>query len=69
MPVQTHAMAFGLFASLVAPFGGFFASGFKRAFNIKVLFLQPFLNVNKTSEMVSVLHYLMVFFLAQCSVL
>jgi CDP-diglyceride synthetase len=26
-------MAF--FASLVAPFGGFFASGFKRAFNIK----------------------------------
>ena len=23
------------FASLVAPFGGFFASGFKRAFNIK----------------------------------
>lgn len=36
MPVQTHAMVFGLFASLVAPFGGFFASGFKRAFNIKV---------------------------------
>ncbi|BGP19197.1 hypothetical protein JCM10213_002107 [Rhodosporidiobolus nylandii] len=24
-----------MFASLVAPFGGFFASGFKRAFNIK----------------------------------
>lgn len=24
-----------IFASLVAPFGGFFASGFKRAFNIK----------------------------------
>jgi len=23
------------FASLVAPFGGFFASGFKRAFNVK----------------------------------
>lgn len=43
MPAQTHAMAFGLFASLVAPFGGFFASGFKRAFNIKVLFLQPLL--------------------------
>lgn len=35
MPVQRHAMAFGLFASLVAPFGGFFASGFKRAFKIK----------------------------------
>lgn len=39
MPVQTHAMAFGLFASIVAPFGGFFASGFKRAFKIKVLLL------------------------------
>ena len=24
-----------IFASLVAPFGGFFASGFKRAFNVK----------------------------------
>ena len=24
-----------IFASLVAPFGGFFASGFKRAFDIK----------------------------------
>jgi len=24
-----------IFASLVAPFGGFFASGFKRAFGIK----------------------------------
>lgn len=39
MPVQTHAMVFGLFASIVAPFGGFFASGFKRAFKIKVLLL------------------------------
>jgi phosphatidate cytidylyltransferase len=35
MPVQRHALAFGLFASIVAPFGGFFASGFKRAFKIK----------------------------------
>ena len=25
----------GVFASLIAPFGGFFASGFKRAFRIK----------------------------------
>lgn len=36
MPVQWHALCFGLFASIIAPFGGFFASGFKRAFNIKV---------------------------------
>ncbi|KAG9452829.1 hypothetical protein H6P81_005733 [Aristolochia fimbriata] len=35
MPVQWHALALGLFASIIAPFGGFFASGFKRAFKIK----------------------------------
>jgi len=35
MPVQWHALAFGLFASIIAPFGGFFASGFKRAFKFK----------------------------------
>lgn len=35
MPVQMHALAFGAFASTVAPFGGFFASGVKRAFHIK----------------------------------
>ena len=33
--MQLHAVAFALFASVVAPFGGFFASGFKRAFKIK----------------------------------
>eukprot|EP01018_Ginkgo_biloba_P035498 Gb_15110 [translate_table: standard] len=35
LPVQKHALFFGLFASSIAPFGGFFASGFKRAFKIK----------------------------------
>ncbi|KAL9935319.1 hypothetical protein V8E36_005667 [Tilletia maclaganii] len=30
-----HCLVFAAFASLIAPFGGFFASGFKRAFNIK----------------------------------
>ncbi|XP_010433440.1 PREDICTED: phosphatidate cytidylyltransferase 3-like [Camelina sativa] len=35
LPVQWHAFYFGLFASAIAPFGGFFASGFKRAFKIK----------------------------------
>ncbi|KAL4563284.1 hypothetical protein LXL04_027324 [Taraxacum kok-saghyz] len=35
LPVQWHALCLGLFASVIAPFGGFFASGFKRAFNIK----------------------------------
>ncbi|UZJ53000.1 hypothetical protein CBS101457_002320 [Exobasidium rhododendri] len=34
-PFQFHSLVMAAFASLVAPFGGFFASGFKRAFNIK----------------------------------
>ncbi|KAG2220169.1 hypothetical protein INT45_013867 [Circinella minor] len=34
-PVQLHALIMACFASLIAPFGGFFASGVKRAFHIK----------------------------------
>ncbi|RHY13478.1 hypothetical protein DYB30_001915 [Aphanomyces astaci] len=34
-PIQFHMVCFAVFASIVAPFGGFFASGFKRAFKIK----------------------------------
>ena len=34
-PFQKHAIVLALFASVIAPFGGFFASGFKRAFKIK----------------------------------
>ncbi|KAH8681698.1 cytidylyltransferase [Xylariales sp. PMI_506] len=34
-PMQFHAMVFATFASLIAPFGGFFASGLKRTFKIK----------------------------------
>ncbi|KAI8072725.1 cytidylyltransferase family-domain-containing protein [Gongronella butleri] len=34
-PIQLHAAVMACFASLIAPFGGFFASGVKRAFNIK----------------------------------
>ena len=34
-PVQYHALVLAAFASLVAPFGGFFASGLKRAFKLK----------------------------------
>ncbi|KAK2463249.1 hypothetical protein APHAL10511_004904 [Amanita phalloides] len=34
-PYQLHLLFMSCFASLVAPFGGFFASGFKRAFNVK----------------------------------
>ncbi|KAI0339876.1 hypothetical protein BDW22DRAFT_1360910 [Trametopsis cervina] len=34
-PYQYHVLFLACFASLVAPFGGFFASGFKRAFDIK----------------------------------
>lgn len=35
-PFQIHSIALSSFASIVGPFGGFFASGFKRAFKIKV---------------------------------
>lgn len=35
-PFQMHSIALSTFASLIGPFGGFFASGFKRAFKIKV---------------------------------
>ena len=34
-PVQMHALALGMFASLVAPFGGFLASAIKRAYRLK----------------------------------
>ncbi|KAL6776365.1 PCT1 [Auxenochlorella protothecoides x Auxenochlorella symbiontica] len=35
LPMQLHAVVLATFASLIAPFGGFFASGFKRGFKIK----------------------------------
>ena len=34
-PMQLHGLAYGLFASIVAPFGGFFASAIKRAYHKK----------------------------------
>eukprot|EP00835_Amoeboradix_gromovi_P000027 NODE_1_length_95616_cov_0.657642.p27 type:complete len:352 gc:universal NODE_1_length_95616_cov_0.657642:2912-3967(+) len=34
-PIQFHALIMVCFASIIAPFGGFFASGVKRAFKIK----------------------------------
>merc|ERR1719219_2831600 len=34
-PFFLHALFMSLFASFIGPFGGFFASGFKRAFKIK----------------------------------
>ena len=34
-PIIKHAVFYALFASLIAPFGGFFASAVKRAFKIK----------------------------------
>ena len=33
--MQAHALVMAVFASMIAPFGGFFASGFKRAFKLK----------------------------------
>ena len=34
-PFFIHCFFMSLFASIIGPFGGFFASGFKRAFKIK----------------------------------
>lgn len=34
-PIMLHAAVLAVFASVIAPFGGFFASGFKRAFRVK----------------------------------
>ena len=34
-PFVWHSLALSLFSSVIGPFGGFFASGFKRAFKIK----------------------------------
>ncbi|MCJ1260951.1 hypothetical protein MMC22_000815 [Lobaria immixta] len=34
-PIQLHILVFATFASLIAPFGGFFASGLKRTFKVK----------------------------------
>merc|ERR1711939_650976 len=34
-PIQYHGLVLALFASLVAPFGGFFASAIKRAYGLK----------------------------------
>ncbi|KAJ6254261.1 phosphatidate cytidylyltransferase [Anaeramoeba flamelloides] len=35
LPIQLHSIILAVFASLIAPFGGFFASGLKRAIKIK----------------------------------
>jgi phosphatidate cytidylyltransferase len=34
-PIQFHILVFATFSSLIAPFGGFFASGLKRTFKVK----------------------------------
>lgn len=34
-PMQFHILVFATFSSLIAPFGGFFASGLKRTFKVK----------------------------------
>lgn len=36
-PFMLHSLSLSVFSSVIGPFGGFFASGFKRAFKIKVI--------------------------------
>lgn len=38
IPFLLHSLSMSVFSSVIGPFGGFFASGFKRAFKIKVNF-------------------------------
>lgn len=45
-PFQIHSIALSSFASIVGPFGGFFASGFKRAFKIKVARKENFMHIH-----------------------
>ena len=49
-PMAWHAIVLACFSSLIAPFGGFFASGFKRAFKVKVFLLDS--------------HYIIILFLS-----
>ena len=52
-PMQLHGLAYGLFASLVAPFGGFFASAIKRAYGEDVCI--AVLSVAATDELLLLL--------------
>ena len=42
IPFLLHSLSMSVFSSVIGPFGGFFASGFKRAFKIKVKYLSCF---------------------------
>ena len=43
-PFLLHSLSLSIFSSVIGPFGGFFASGFKRAFKIKVRNFYSFWN-------------------------
>lgn len=43
-PFILHSLSLSVFSSVIGPFGGFFASGFKRAFKIKVI--ESYINDN-----------------------
>lgn len=48
-PFLLHSLSMSVFSSVIGPFGGFFASGFKRAFKIKVniILVDLIMNVSK----------------------
>lgn len=48
-PFLLHSLSMSVFSSVIGPFGGFFASGFKRAFKIKVniILVDLVMNVSK----------------------
>jgi phosphatidate cytidylyltransferase len=46
-PFVLHSLSMSFFSSVIGPFGGFFASGFKRAFKIKVRFFKNHLSITR----------------------
>jgi hypothetical protein len=44
-PAHIHVFVIATFASIIAPFGGFFASGVKRAFRIKVRIIPNLISI------------------------
>ena len=52
-PFLLHIFFMSIFASVIGPFGGFFASGFKRAFKIKVSLIITFMKSVEISQIYS----------------
>jgi len=54
IPFMLHSLSMSVFSSVIGPFGGFFASGFKRAFKIKVRFSKSIKSVHRNSLLICI---------------